>query len=98
MTTNRARRLKTKARETSGTKRTRRVNFTRRTVAYRTLKEMFESGDITGMEAPSVVYNMNDVFRKYNIDQFRTGYNNFKQDFLPKNGSLTHQITNFVTF
>lgn len=66
-------------------------------MAYRTLKELFESGSITGMESPRVIYNMDNVFRKYNIDQFRTGYNNFKQDFIPKNGKFIFFSTLFTS-
>lgn len=93
MTTSRTRTPTRKARDQPAGRRTTRANFTKRTVAYRTLKEMFENGELTGMESPSSVYNMHNVFKKYNIDQFRTGYNNFKSDFI-RNGSLVH--TNFI--
>lgn len=64
-----------------------RYNFTRRTNAYKALKNLFESKRITGMEAASVVKQMSPLFAKYNSDQFRTGYNNFKHDFLSEEGT-----------
>lgn len=98
MTPTRARIPTRKPRDQPAGKKTSRANFARRTVAYRTLKELFDTGELTGMESPSAVYNMHDVFKKYNIDQFRTGFNNFKSDFLPRNGSLLHFSFQFVSY
>lgn len=80
-----------KARDQGISKSRSRYNFTRRTNAYKALKKLFETKQITGMENASVVKQMNPLFFKYNSDQFRTGYNNFKHDFISVEGTVIDQ-------